>query len=273
MIEHLITEARGPVRPKVVNVASQWAEYAGWLYTSTGHPAEARAWFDRAVEWATECRNNTMVATAFSFKGHLAYLLGQIPSMVSLTQAAQQVPSVWVGQRAYDAYQEARGLAFLGDSEGAVRKINAGRELAALIGEKRVETPPWIYYYTTSFYSLEHALVYRYLGRDDAAANDEAITSFTAALGVLGNERSSEWAAEYIYHLALAYIQAGAPDKACETAMEVFRIARSTGSERLVKRTCHIHACLARRWPDDANMVQLGEVLRAADGKRYLILN
>lgn len=42
-IEHLVTEASGPVRPALVDVASQWAQFAGWLYTATGRPADASA--------------------------------------------------------------------------------------------------------------------------------------------------------------------------------------------------------------------------------------
>jgi hypothetical protein len=110
-IEDLVKNARGSVRPHLVDMGAQWAEYAGWLNTSTGHPAEARAWFDRAYEWAVESADVTLAATALSFKGHLAFLLGQIGPMIGLTQAAQRDPSVWIGQRAYDAYQEARGLA------------------------------------------------------------------------------------------------------------------------------------------------------------------
>jgi transcriptional regulator with XRE-family HTH domain len=260
-IERLAVDARGPARSEVVDIAAQWAEYAGWLHISTSHLREARVWFDRACEWAMEAGNATLAAESLSFKGHLAFLHGQIGPMIGLTQAAQRDGSVWAGQRAYDAYQEARGLAFLGDTEAAVRKIHGGTDLAACASEQRDKRPPWKYYYTDSFYALERGLTYRYLGRDDAPHNDEAIASLTAALADVGEDRSSEWVGDYVYHLAVAYLQAGAPDKACETAMEVRGIARAAKSVNLVKRLRALHVRLVQRWPEDPHVLELGEAL------------
>jgi hypothetical protein len=119
-----------------------------------------------------------------------------------------------------------------------------------------------VYYYTSSLYALERGLVYRYLGRDNAAHNEEAITSLAAALEGLGASRSSEWAAEYVYQLAIAYVHADAPDRACATAMEVMETARATESVRLFERVRRIYAQLARRWPNDPAISELDEALR-----------
>jgi tetratricopeptide (TPR) repeat protein len=262
MLEDLVKESRGPGRPEIIDISAQWAEYSGWLYTSTGNWQEARAWFDRTSEWAAESCNPTLAATSLSFKGHVAFLLGQIGPMIGLTQAALRDSSSWVGQRAYDAHQLARGLAIAGDSEEAVRKVEEGRSLALIAHERSEEKPPWIYYYTLPFYALERGFVYRFLGRDNNAHNYEAIASLSAALDDIGEARSSEWAAEYIYHLAVAYMQAGSPDKACETALEVLRIASTTESKRLMDRLNRIYARLAKRWPSDPCIKELGEALR-----------
>jgi tetratricopeptide (TPR) repeat protein len=262
MLEDLVKESRGPSRPEIIDIAAQWAEYSGWLYTSTGHWQDASAWFDRTSEWAAESGNPTLAATSLSFKGHVAFLLGQIGPMIGLTQAALRGSDSWVGQRAYDAHQLARGLAIAGDSEEAVRTLEEGRSLALIAHERSDEKPPWIYYYTLPFYALERGFVYRFLGRDNSTYNNEAIASLSAALNDIGDARSSEWAAEYIYHLAVAYMQAGSPDKACETALEVLRIASATESNRLIERLHGIYARLAKRWPNEPCVKELGEALR-----------
>jgi tetratricopeptide (TPR) repeat protein len=262
-IERLIVEVRGPTRSAVVDMAGQWAEYAGWLHTSTGQVGEARRWFDRAHELATEVGNTSLAAEALSFKGHLAFLLGQVGPMLGLTRAAQRDPSVWVGQRAYDAHQEARVSAALGDREAAARKLDEGADLAAHALERSDETPPWKYYYTSSFYALELGLSYRYLGRQDDAYNDEAIAALTSALEDLGENRSSEWVGEYVYHLAVAYMQAGAPDQACETLMDLIAIAGAAESARLSERVRGLYGRLLRRWPDDPHVIELGEALHS----------
>jgi transcriptional regulator with XRE-family HTH domain len=260
-IENLVIEARGTARPAILDVSAQWAEFAGWLNTSVGNLRDARAWYDRAYEWATEANNPTLVSTTLSFKGNLAFLLGRIPPMIGLAQAAQRIPSAWIGQRAFDAHFEARGLAISGDHEGAVRAIFRGIELASEVSEMDGEKPPWKYYFSPAFYTLERGVVHRFLGRDHSVHNDEAIVSLTSALDDLGTARASEWAAEYIAHLAQAYMQAGAPDKACETAMEVWRIVDSTGSLMLARRAREIHARLDERWPRNGAVSRLGDAL------------
>jgi hypothetical protein len=153
-------------------------------------------------------------------------------------------------------------LAIAGDSEEAIRKVEEGRSLALIAHERSDEKPPWIYYYTLPFYALERGLVYRFLGRDSSSHNYEAITSLRMALNDIGDARSSEWAADYIYHLAVAYMQAGSPDKACVTASDVLRIANSTESMRLKERCNGIYARLTKGWPSEPCVKEFGEALR-----------
>ncbi|MQA84090.1 MAG: helix-turn-helix domain-containing protein [Streptosporangiales bacterium] len=262
-LEAVVIQARGPVRPRVLDVAAQWAEFAGWLNTNTERAGEARAWYDRAAEWAAETGDTTMAATVLSFRGHLAYLLGQIGPMVGLSQAAQRDPAVWVGQRAYDAHQEGRGLAVMGETEAAVRKLDQAAELAEVAALDGGDPPPWIYYYTPPFFLLERGWAYRYLGRDDPRYNDEAIRLLTAGLGGLDEDaRRSEWAIEYLYHLAIAHMQADAPDRACAIALEATTIARITESARMLRQLSRLHARLTEKWPDHPAVTELADALR-----------
>lgn len=260
-IEGLVVDARGPVRLPLVDVASQWAEFLGWLHTSTGDAEQARRWFDRAAEWAAESGNPTMAATVLSFKGHLAFLLGRMGPAAGLSRAARRSPAVWIGQRAYDAHQEARALAVIGDPM-AERLLAEAAELAAAVEDHRDDTPPWIYYYSAPFYLLERGWVYRLLGRDDERLNAEAIRHLSAGLAGLGDARESAWAAEYLYHLAFALFQAGEAGQACETAGQAAAIAHRTGSHRLLARLGGLHLRMLRRWPKRPEVIELGERLR-----------
>jgi transcriptional regulator with XRE-family HTH domain len=266
MIENLVRETRGPVRPVITDVGAQWAEYAGWIHASMGNGEDALAWFERALGWSMEADNASLAAHALSFKGYVYFMLGQIGPMIGVAQAAQQETSAWIGQRAYDAYLEARGLALLGDTEAAARKVGEGDERVLLAREHIEERPPWNYYCTPAFYALERGLVYRFLGRNNPRHNEEAIGTFRSALDGLGDARASEWAADYMCHLAVAYMQAGAPDKACETASEVLQVALATKSTPLIGRLRAAHARLTRQWPSHPCVVELGEALGAEPG-------
>ncbi len=262
MLESLVKESRGPSRPDIIDTAAQWAEYAGWIHASTGHSSQALGWFDRAIEWSAEAGNFSLAAHSLSFKGYVYFMLGQINSMTGVAEAAQKDSSAWVGQRGYDAYWEARGLAIQGDPGAAVRKIHEGEDRILLANDQIDDRPPWNYYSTPAFYALERGLVYRFLGRDNHAYNNEAIASLNMALDEVGEARSSEWAADYIYHLAVAYMQSGSPDKACEKAAEILPIARATGSRHLIERLRGFYAGLIKRWPNDQSVRELGEALR-----------
>jgi hypothetical protein len=262
VVGNLVSGARGAIRPALADVAAQWSEFGGWLAISTGQPDEARRMYDRAAEWAAEAGNTTMAATILSFRGHLAFLLGQFGATIGLSRAAQRDPAVWAGQRAYDAYQEARGLAVTGERKAAVSKLGEAAGLAALTAEQGGQPPPWIYYYTQPFYALERGWAYLYLGRRDPAANDQAIRHLTEGLaGLDEGSRRSEWAAEHRRHLVSAYAQAGAPDRAAAEALEVVRVARSATSASLLAEVSRQHARLAARWPDDPDVAMLGEAL------------
>ncbi|MCX9192643.1 transcriptional regulator [Carbonactinospora thermoautotrophica] len=262
VIEDLVRDARGPLRPRVLDVAAQWAQFCGWLHTANGRLAPARAWFDRASEWALEAGDRNMVATALSFKGHVAWLAGHVGPVIGLSQAAQRDRSVYVGQLTYDALQEARGHALAGDRAAAERKIGEAGELAARTAEYDGEVPPWQYYRLPAFFALEQGLVYRYLGQEDPASNQRAVDLLTAGLTGLPDEmRGAEWTGDYRCQLVLAHIQADEPEQATAAAAEAAKIARETNSPRLIAQLQRLHARLAATWPTLPAVTDLGEHL------------
>jgi tetratricopeptide (TPR) repeat protein len=261
-LERLAAGTRSRFRDRLLAVGAQWAQFAGWLAISTELFPEARSWLDRAAEWSAEIGDANLYANALSFKGHLAFQLGDLAAVIGLSQAAVRDQRVWVGQRAYDAHQEARAHAVAGDVADAVAKLGEAADLSAAVEDDEGGAPPWQYYYTPPFYALERGLVHRYLGRHDPAHNERAIASFTVGLDGLGESRGSEWAAESACQLAVAYLQAGAPDRACVVAGEAAAVAHATGSTRLRSILGRLHGRLAERWPNHPAVVDLNEILR-----------
>ncbi|TCO57303.1 helix-turn-helix transcriptional regulator [Actinocrispum wychmicini] len=198
LVACLVQESRGGLRPHAVRVGAQWAQFAGWLSTATGHYPKADRWFSRAYELATEAVDRDMVATALSFKGHLAWLTGQVNATIGLSQAVQRQTGVYAGQLAYDALQEARGHAVLGDKDVVDRKVDEANDLALLAVEQLPDAPPWHYYRHDAFWLLEEGRVYRYLGRPVRAAE-----LLTAGLDTLpAEQQAAEWADSYRRDLA-----------------------------------------------------------------------
>jgi transcriptional regulator with XRE-family HTH domain len=214
-VEDLVTEARGPVRAPLVDVAAQWAQFAGWLHAASGQGKRARGWYGRALEWATEVDDPDMIATALNLRGHLAWLAGQPGPVIGLSAAAGRLPAR-PGVRALAAQQQARGHALVGEAADVDRMLDLAAELAAAAAERPGEEPPWIYFYNGGYLAMQRGLAYRLLGR-----RDRAIEELRAGLASMPAEvRRSEWVTRYVLELARAHEEAGDHDEAARLREE-----------------------------------------------------
>jgi transcriptional regulator with XRE-family HTH domain len=208
VVEALVADAHGLLRPLVLDVGAQWAQFLGWLSANTHRDVDGRRWYERALHWATEAGDPNMVATALNMTGHLEWLAGNVGPVIGLSQAAGRPPAT-PGVRALAAQQQARGH--------------------ALAGEHPEDEPPWVYFHNPDFLAMQRGLAYRYLGR-----YREAIDLLTAGLAAMPPDmRRSEWVGVYVYQLARTHAETGDRDAALMALAEVDVIAAATGSARL----------------------------------------
>ncbi|GAA0357126.1 XRE family transcriptional regulator [Actinoallomurus spadix] len=260
MVQRLVAEARGPVRPGLVDVAAQWAQFSGWLNIAVGNAPAARMSLDRAAEHAEEIGDAAMVGTVLSWKAYLAERTGQIGPMVGMARAAQR-NRIGPGH-AYDLFLEARGRALGGEPREAERLLGEARTAAA--DAEPEDARPWEYYYLEpGFFTLEAGVTNVYLGRDDPQRNAQAVELLTAGLAELPTEmRGAEWAGEYIAHQAVAQLQASEAESACAAVLEAAGIAHATSSESLLRRLREIYGRMLRKWPTDPAVTGLLDALR-----------
>ncbi|MBQ0994824.1 helix-turn-helix transcriptional regulator, partial [Micromonospora sp. H61] len=170
----LLTGSPHDVRPRIVDVAGQWAQFAGWLCIARGEVRAAKVWNARALHWATEAGNTDLIATVLSFQGHQAELRHDLPTMIELSRESRRDETVNAALRAYCAGQEARGLAMAGASSvDVLARLSEASDLSAQSAEEPLS--PWGYWYTPSFFAVQQGSVWRYLGAADSRANDRAL--------------------------------------------------------------------------------------------------
>lgn len=262
MLAPMVLGARGPVRPKLVSVAAQWAQFAGWLHAAASTPGEANAWLDRAAEWATEVGDANLMACILGYRGHIAWRSGNLGPMIGLSQASQRDGSVYAGQLAYGCQQEARGHAVAGDADATDRKLDEAAELISRTQDRMDERPPWMYFQAPAFLDLQRGVAYRYLGRTDPVRNRQATDLLTRGLAELPPDmRRSEWAAAYVCHRAVTHIQAGDPVSAAADIVEAAEIAAATASADVRGRAARLYASLAKAWPDEPAVTALRALL------------
>src|SRR5207244_13389413 len=153
---------------KLLDTAGQWSQFAGWLYENTGQSDQATRLYGQALGCAVETDNVDLAAEVTSLKGHLAWTLGHMESVLVLSQAAQCDPRAFPGQHAISAAQEARVHAIFGDADTTERKLADAMRLAALAADRPEDAPPWLYYLSQAFFTLHRGRAYRYLGRTAA---------------------------------------------------------------------------------------------------------
>jgi transcriptional regulator with XRE-family HTH domain len=200
-VTSLASEARGSIRRDVVDLAGQWAEYAGWLHTALERYDDANMWFGRSLEWAIEAEDDDLAATVWSFKGHVAWLLGQTGPTIGLSQVAQRYRDIYPGQLAYDALQEARGHATEGNAYAVERKVDESHELAERALLELAGAPPWHYYRSPAFWDLERGrALYQLPGHAQ-----QAVDFLTGGLGALPDGQvDADWVTAYRRDLSAA---------------------------------------------------------------------
>jgi hypothetical protein len=230
VVGDLVTEARGDVRTNVLDIGSQWAQFAGWLHANHRQLSEANRLYGLALEWALEADKPDMIATALSMQGHASWLAGKPSPMIGLSRAAQRDNRASPGVRALAIQQEARGIALSGEAGIADidRKFDHAEELVAQAAEKPEDEPPWIYFFSPDYLILQRGLAYRLLGEYVKA--NELLTAGLSA--ILEDMRQSDWvASHYLLQLAVNNAKAGDVGAACAVAHEINIIARRTRLE------------------------------------------
>lgn len=232
----MVVEATGPTRPDVLYVSSQWAEFLGWLYLSTGQYADAETWLARALQWATMHGDRDLIATVLSYQGHAAWLGVKWRTSIDLAKAALRDEQVYPGQRAYDAYAAARAHATLGEIDDAELMLELGNRLAEDAEGWDGPIPPWQYYRAGWFWQLERGLVALRIARWQPWSAETAAAQLRDGLNGMPEEfRSSDWAAEYMTHLASAYLRADELEAAKPVLDRAGEIAEATRSLRVAE--------------------------------------
>jgi transcriptional regulator with XRE-family HTH domain len=262
VIEDLVREAHGPVRPRLVHVAGQWAQFLGWLLANTGSQAEAEARLRQALGWAVESGDVNLISEVLSFQGHAAWIAGQPGPLIGLSQAARRDVGAYPGQLAIASAQEAQGHAMTGDDRDVGRLLDEADELAARARERPGDAPPWLYYHSPGFFDLQRGLAYRYLVGDPAYRGRAASALAAGYSQLTPGDQASEWGAEFLVYLADVHARGGDLEQAAVTALRAAAAARQMDSARLLRMLRRLRAGLAARWPGDARVGELADALR-----------
>ncbi len=191
VVSGMVADARGPLRPHILEVAGQWAQFAGWLQIATGAYQGGARCLDRTADWAQERDDPDMASTVLNLRGYIAWKRRRIDIMAALSEAAGRDPRTHPALLAMACQQQARAHAILGDGYATDRLLDRAVEHTQTRAEAPM--PPWVYFYGLDYLTLQRGRAYRLLGRHAAAAD-----LLTAGLAALPPDmRYADWAMAY----------------------------------------------------------------------------
>jgi transcriptional regulator with XRE-family HTH domain len=200
--------APGPLRDRLVDLTSQYAQFLAWMCIETRNHGAALAWYDRAHDWAMEAGDVNMAATTLSMKAHLAWSLGEPQRCVRMADAARWYRGVTPGVQGMAAQMAARGHALAGEADAAHALLDEAQALIVRAAGHAGDEPPWMYFYGETWFRLQRGMAELHLGNWRAAA--ELLASGLAALPE-SYRRDRAW---YGACLARAHAEAGNAEQA-----------------------------------------------------------
>ncbi|MFI2072161.1 hypothetical protein [Streptomyces triculaminicus] len=136
-------------------MASEFAQFAGWMLTQVRRDDEAVSMLAQALELADAVEDGTLAAQALNFQGYLARRQGRQQG-VARWYAAAHTPGAHPAQRLGDLLQSAAGLAALGEADQALRVAEEAECLSDLAAA--MPTPETTYWLTPEFNRLSMGL-------------------------------------------------------------------------------------------------------------------
>lgn len=235
-ITTMARHAAGPTRPAFMQVAAQWAQFAGWLHMSVGRWDGSATWLGHALSWAMESGDPDLTATAMSYQAHLAWLQLQAAATAGQSEAALRVAGTYPGQAAYDAFQAARAYASVGDLARADELLREADRLVEAVDGWSGEVPPWQYQRDGYVWRLERGLVLLHMAPRRPECLQGAVSELRAGVADIPQQwRGADWAAEYKVHLATGLMRAGELDEATQLLESAGQIAEATRSPRVTR--------------------------------------
>jgi tetratricopeptide (TPR) repeat protein len=229
-LDGMLPGLRGVERDEALCLAAWFGESASWLHEDAGDLVLARHWNARALEWALEADDATMVAWTLYRQSQQSELVGDVARAVGLVRAARRYEdSLASPTRAALRVQEAHGQARDGDALAAGKLLDEAHGWAAedRSGEARNGHGSFC---TAEWIELERARCHLTLGYPS-----EAVALYEEALPRLGSVYVKNRGTA-LSGLAAAYASHDEPGQAAVTADGALDIALSCGSNRIVNQ-------------------------------------
>ncbi|WP_460698585.1 helix-turn-helix domain-containing protein, partial [Nocardia thraciensis] len=211
----------------LLQMQTNYAEFAGWLRQDTMDFGAAEYWTDRALQWSLAAGDDVMSSYILQRKAHLTGDAGDGGETVALSAAAIRTAPGDSPIEALANMRAAHGHALLGDQKAT--------ESAYDVALESVDDPdldpdlPWAGWFDQSYINVHRARSLSTLGEFGSAAEQ-----FTQVLDTLPPHYARDKSI-YMARAAIAFAGNNDVDHAATLGLEAIGAGRGSGSGRLVR--------------------------------------
>ncbi|MEU9108909.1 helix-turn-helix transcriptional regulator [Streptomyces xanthophaeus] len=234
-IKRLRQDAKGTDRHALMELQTQYAEFASWLYQDLGDFDSAQFWLDRAFQWSHTVGDGDLTSYVMARKAQLAGEMRDLVDVVDLAEAAQRMARPRSRLAAVARTYESYGHALRGESTDSERAIDDVRNALDRVSG---DTTPW-----GVWLNEQYVEVHRAQGLEALGKHAEAAAVFTSAIKALPDGYHRDRGV-YMARAAVAHAGAGAPDQAAAVGLQALTIASDTGSGRIVRELARLDKAL-----------------------------
>ncbi|TVL88512.1 DNA-binding protein [Streptomyces sp. SAJ15] len=234
-IKQLRQDAKGTDRHALMELQTQYAEFASWLYQDLGDFDSAQFWLDRAFQWSHTVGDGDLTSYVLARKAQLAGEMHDLVDVVDLAEAAQRMARPRSRLAAVARTYESYGHALRGESTDSERAIDDVRNALDRVSG---DTTPWGVWLNEQYVEVHRAQGLEVLGK-----HAEAAELFTTAIKALPDGYHRDRGV-YMARAAVAHAGAGAPDEAAAVGLQALTVANDTGSGRIVRELARLDKAL-----------------------------
>ncbi|MCX0241835.1 helix-turn-helix domain-containing protein [Streptomyces drozdowiczii] len=244
-IKSLRQGTKGADRHDLMELQTQYAEFASWLYQDMGDFGSAGFWLDRAFQWSHTVGDGDLTSYVMARKAQLAGEMRDRVDVVDLAEAAQRMARPRSRLAAVARTYESYGHALRGESSDSERAIDDVRNSLDRVSS---DATPWGVWLNEQYLDVHRAQGLEVLGKHAQAAE-----VFARAIEALpaGYHRDR---GVYLARAAVAHAGAGSPEEAAAVGLQALAVARDTGSGRIMRELVNLDKTLVpwQRQPEVA---------------------
>jgi transcriptional regulator with XRE-family HTH domain/tetratricopeptide (TPR) repeat protein len=251
LIRSLRRDSSGSDRRDLLELQTQFAEFASWLHQDLGDHASSQFWLDRALQWSHTLGDDDLTCYVMARKAQLAGEMMDRVDVVDLAEAAQHLARpksrLAVMGQTYGAY----GHAIRGEGPASEDAFAKARET---VEDTASDPTPWGLWLDVNYVEVHRAQGLAALGHHDKAAN-----AYAGAIKKLPVSYHRDRGV-YLAREAVAHAGAGVPEQAASVGLQALGVAEDTGSGRIFDELARLDGAL-RPWQQLAEVTEFRAAL------------